>query len=461
RAARARRRLRPRVVRGAPLRAARALRGLQQGAVAAADERAAVVLRLLAAERAAHARGHPRGADGGRDPDPRADPRGRAAVDARLRAGSRRRLVLGSNERRACRARGVRGERRARARTARGKPARLRSRRAPVPGRAARARGAPSRAAAAQAAVAVPGARPPRQERQPGAVARDGTCHDARSEAARRADPRRAARRARGDGRARASRRGGHPRRAVRPARGRLAARVAARAAAVGRAARAARPARLGPRPAALALPLRLRLGGLRAGGEAALGVLRAAAPLPRPARREDRAADRLRPPPCPAARPLVGGQLRSAPGRRLRRRAARRAPCLPRLRRGGRSRVGAAPHPGAAARRSYCGSVTSGRKSRANRAAAPPPVRSGSRKAQRQGSRFWLVAGGVAVLVVAGIAVGVSLASRGGGGPKPTLDPLSTLGTLKPVTTSQKTGPEGIPIPAAAALAPPGTPAG
>ncbi|HZS24973.1 MAG TPA: hypothetical protein VFA30_08290 [Gaiellaceae bacterium] len=104
---------------------------------------------------------------------------------------------------------------------------------------------------------------------------------------------------------------------------------------------------------------------------------------------------------------------------------------------------------------------MTSGRKSRANRAAAPPPVRSGSRKGQRQGSRFWLVAGGVAVLVVAGIAVGVSLASRGGGGPKPTLDPLSTLGTLKPVTTSQKTGPEGIPIPAAAALAPPGTPAG
>ena len=56
---------------------------------------------------------------------------------------------------------------------------------------------------------------------------------------------------------------------------------------------RPARPARLGPRPAAQALRLRLRLGGLRAGREAALGLLRAAHPLRRPVRRSLRAAHR------------------------------------------------------------------------------------------------------------------------------------------------------------------------
>ena len=55
----------------------------------------------------------------------------------------------------------------------------------------------------------------------------------------------------------------------------------------------AARSAGLGPRPAALAVRLRLRLGGLRPGGQAALGLLRAAAAVRRPARRADRAADR------------------------------------------------------------------------------------------------------------------------------------------------------------------------
>ena len=49
---------------------------------------------------------------------------------------------------------------------------------------------------------------------------------------------------------------------------------------------RAARPVRVGPRPPALAVRLRLRLGGLRPGREAALGLLRPAAAVRRPARR-------------------------------------------------------------------------------------------------------------------------------------------------------------------------------
>ena len=71
---------------------------------------------------------------------------------------------------------------------------------------------------------------------------------------------------------------------------------------------RPARPAGLGPRPAALALRLRLHLGGLRAGGEAALGLLRPAAPLRRPDRRPDRAALRALQARRAHPRPLVGG---------------------------------------------------------------------------------------------------------------------------------------------------------
>ena len=97
---------------------------------------------------------------------------------------------------------------------------------------------------------------------------------------------------------------------------------------------RAARPPVLGPRPAAPALRVRLRLGGLRPGGQAALGLLRPAAALRRPARRPDRAAHRA-PGRDPARRgDLVGGRLRPAGGAGLRGGARRRAPRAPRLRR-------------------------------------------------------------------------------------------------------------------------------
>ena len=92
---------------------------------------------------------------------------------------------------------------------------------------------------------------------------------------------------------------------------------------------RAARPARLGPRVPAPLLRLRLHLGGLRPGPEAALGLLRPADPLRRPARRPDRAADR--PQGRRARRPgrVVGGRVRPARGRGVRRRA-RRSPRRP-----------------------------------------------------------------------------------------------------------------------------------
>ena len=85
---------------------------------------------------------------------------------------------------------------------------------------------------------------------------------------------------------------------------------------------RAARPARLGPRAPAQPVGLRLRLGGLRPGGEAALGLLRAAAALGRAVRRADRAADRAQDGHAPCPRALVGGRLRPARRARLRRRA-------------------------------------------------------------------------------------------------------------------------------------------
>ena len=81
--------------------------------------------------------------------------------------------------------------------------------------------------------------------------------------------------------------------------------------------------------------------------GQAALGLVRAADALPRPLRRPDRAAHRPRQRPSAGARPLVGGRLRAAPRRGLRRRDARRAPRLPPLRRRDPPRVGTAPRDG------------------------------------------------------------------------------------------------------------------
>ena len=99
---RARGRLRPGMVRGAPLRAPRAVRGIQQGPLAAADERAAVVQRVVAAERAAARGGHPRRARRGRR---RRSSSGSARRDhSRRSTSSAARPSTGSGRRRTSRA---------------------------------------------------------------------------------------------------------------------------------------------------------------------------------------------------------------------------------------------------------------------------------------------------------------------------------------------------------------------
>ena len=95
----------------------------------------------------------------------------------------------------------------------------------------------------------------------------------------------------------------------------------------------AVRSAGVGPEASRLAVRVRVRLGALRPASQAALGLVRAASALRRPPRRADRAAHRPRRRPGAGARPLVGGRLRAAPHRGLRRRDARRAPRLPALR--------------------------------------------------------------------------------------------------------------------------------
>ncbi len=72
-------------------------------------------------------------------------------------------------------------------------------------------------------------------------------------------------------------------------------------------------PDGVGPRPAPPPLGLRLPLGGVRPGGEAPLGLLRAAAPVRRPLRRADRASHRPEGGRPADPRALVGGRLRPA----------------------------------------------------------------------------------------------------------------------------------------------------
>ena len=86
----------------------------------------------------------------------------------------------------------------------------------------------------------------------------------------------------------------------------------------------------LGPRPAAPAVRVRLRLGGLCPRAQAPLGLLRAAPPLRRPGRQDgSNCASSARRPDGLDPRPVVGGRRRPAhdtrPGRR-------RARCLGRL---------------------------------------------------------------------------------------------------------------------------------
>jgi hypothetical protein len=84
--------------------------------------------------------------------------------------------------------------------------------------------------------------------------------------------------------------------------------------------------------------------------------------------------------------------------------------------------------------------------------------------EARRRRRRLWL-AGTCAAAVVAGGAVGGTLAFSGGsahasgsaqasGGPHLSLAPLSTLGALKPASSPGVNGSEGVPVPSAASLA-------
>jgi len=73
--------------------------------------------------------------------------------------------------------------------------------------------------------------------------------------------------------------------------------------------------------------------------------------------------------------------------------------------------------------------------------------------EARRRRRQRWLMALG-AVVIVAGAAVGITLAATSGGsasgGPaaSPKLTSLSTLGTLKPAPPPGPNGPEGVPVP-------------
>jgi hypothetical protein len=85
------------------------------------------------------------------------------------------------------------------------------------------------------------------------------------------------------------------------------------------------------------------------------------------------------------------------------------------------------------------------------------------AQEARRKRRRNW-IAGISAVVVVIIAAAGITLAATSGGGSTPartpagtpqlSLAPLSTLGQLSPAPAPGRTGPEGVPIPAAPALA-------
>jgi hypothetical protein len=118
---------------------------------------------------------------------------------------------------------------------------------------------------------------------------------------------------------------------------GEPAARGAARATALRRIPATVRSVGLGPGPPGILVRLRLRVGALRPAGQTALGLVRAADPLPRPGRRSDRTPDRPQRRFRARAQPLVGRQLRPAPRRGLRGRDASRATRLPPLASAGR----------------------------------------------------------------------------------------------------------------------------
>ena len=100
-------------------------------------------------------------------------------------------------------------------------------------------------------------------------------------------------------------------------------------------------------------------------------------------------------------------------------------------------------------------GVPVSGKSSRESRKRAIEQARQAEAKRKR---RIRLAAGGGAVIAAAAIAVGVTLSASGGTAsgsvPPSKLASLSTLGTLRAAPAPGSTGPEGVPIPSASALA-------
>jgi hypothetical protein len=145
--------------------------------------------------------------------------------------------------------------------------------------------------AAPQAPLALPRARLARHRRRRRHLRRPRP-REARPEVAGASGPNRAPRGARRERRPRSRRGRGRARQALRPSRRDRTARSAAGAAAVGRVPPAVRSAGLGPWPPRLAVRVRLRLGALPPAGQAAVGLVRVADPLPRPVRRPHRARE-------------------------------------------------------------------------------------------------------------------------------------------------------------------------
>jgi hypothetical protein len=110
-------------------------------------------------------------------------------------------------------------------------------------------------------------------------------------------------------------------------------------------------------------------------------------------------------------------------------------------------------------------GVAVSGHSSRERRKRAIEEARKAEARRKR---RVRLAIGGGAVVAAAAIGVGVALGVSGGtanggtaSGTAPKLASLSSLGTLRPAPAAGPTGPEGVPIPSAAALAGTATAAG
>jgi hypothetical protein len=103
---------------------------------------------------------------------------------------------------------------------------------------------------------------------------------------------------------------------------------------------------------------------------------------------------------------------------------------------------------------------MPSGKKSRQQRRAAPPPVRSqGGGRGRGVSRRTLLIAGAVLVVLIA-LGVGLPLAlSSSGGGTSSRLAPLSTLGRLVSPGPLGSPGPEVPPIETGPNLAPAGSP--